>query len=125
MIDNGKLHESLTSAGLEITGVAICKLDATQSNWKRATWYNRKAEDRLVRIDWMQFPPTAEQDKQAADLVAAHDGTPTLADKLTVDQAFRLKSSDLWATLDANQQAAIKAILDKADAEAAAIVRAG
>lgn len=77
MIRLERLNTELTAAGLPVVGIGLPRQHYDTSG--PASFHQRP--DGLVRVDWTQ-PPTSAQEQQAAALVAAHDGAPTLTEKL-------------------------------------------
>lgn len=79
MINEIRLATEL-AAQLPIEGASV-RDTADAARWPKATWHTRPAESKVVRVDW-PGDHTSQQEQQADAIVQAHDGTPTLAEKL-------------------------------------------
>lgn len=123
-ISRDRLYQSLTAAGLPVVGGALVTMRHAVSGF--ATWHDRP--EGLLRLDW-SIQPTAQQESAANAIVQAHDGTPTVGERLDavtqrprVQAALVLRASTQWGSLTPARRALVQQVLDDAAADLVALL---
>ena len=119
MINIARLTTELQGQLPIVTGCGIVSEQfATMSP---STYYTRP--EGMVQVNWSAAPSAAQQ-TTASTIVQAHDGTPTVVEKLDgiglpmrVLAALTLRQSASWATLTPAHQSAVQALIDSAGSQ--------
>lgn len=98
--------------------VGVCGNWGPDRSDPQSTYYSR--DEGVIRVMW-SVPPTAQQDQQAAAIVAAYDPTPTEVEKLDalrlpprVIAALLIRASSGWSSLSAARRNRVMQVIDDA-----------
>jgi len=123
-VNGDRLFAALRAAGLPVNGGGPCPARYEAAGWN--TWHDRA--DGVFRLGWSS-QQTAQQESAANAIVQAHDGTPTVGERLDavthrprVQAALVLRASTQWASLSAQRKALVQQVLDDAAADLVALL---